>query len=293
MKKGILIALVFLVGVGMLLYPVVSGYLVQKNGSYVIDTYQQVVESGNQENWDEELDEAIRYNQNLAGSPAYDPFLDGSGMVLPEGYEDILNVGGIMGYVEIPCIQVNQPIYHGTSDEVLQKGVGHLEGSSLPVGGENTHAVITGHTGLSSAKFFDDLTELKEGDMFFFHVLGETLAYQVDQITVITPDEMNHFTREPGKDYATLLTCTPYGINSHRLLVRGVRVPYTSQAEEAIEPINTVTTVDKTLLVAAGITAMVMGALVVMVAVVSDRIRKRRLRMATLRRELMKWQKRS
>lgn len=293
MKKGILIALVFLVGVGMLLYPVVSGYLVQKNGSYVIDTYQQVVESGDQENWDEELDEAIRYNQNLAGSPAYDPFLDGSGMVLPEGYEDILNVGGIMGYVEIPCIQVNQPIYHGTSDEVLQKGVGHLEGSSLPVGGENTHAVITGHTGLSSAKFFDDLTELKEGDMFFFHVLGETLAYQVDQITVITPDEMNHFTREPGKDYATLLTCTPYGINSHRLLVRGVRVPYTPEVEEEIEPINTVTTVDKTLLVAAGITAMVMGALVVMVAVVSDRIRKRRLRIATLRRELMKWQKRS
>lgn len=293
MKKGILIALVFLVGVGMLLYPVVSGYLVQKNGSYVIDTYQQVVESGNQENWDEELDEAIRYNQNLAGSPAYDPFLDGSGMVLPEGYEDILNVGGIMGYVEIPCIQVNQPIYHGTSDEVLQKGVGHLEGSSLPVGGENTHAVITGHTGLSSAKFFDDLTELKEGDMFFFHVLGETLAYQVDQITVITPDEMNHFTREPGKDYATLLTCTPYGINSHRLLVRGVRVPYTPEVEEEIEPINTVTTVDKTLVVAAGITAMVMGALVVMVAVVSDRIRKRRLRIATLRRELMKWQKRS
>lgn len=293
MKKGILIALVFLVGVGMLLYPVVSGYLVQKNGSYVIDTYQQVVESGDQENWDEELDEAIRYNQNLAGSPAYDPFLDGSGMVLPEGYEDILNVGGIMGYVEIPCIQVNQPIYHGTSDEVLQKGVGHLEGSSLPVGGENTHAVITGHTGLSSAKFFDDLTELKEGDMFFFHVLGETLAYQVDQITVITPDEMNHFTREPGKDYATLLTCTPYGINSHRLLVRGVRVPYTPEVEEEIEPINTVTTVDKTLLVAAGITAMVMGALVVLVAVVSDRIRKRRLRMATLRRELMKWQKKS
>ena len=137
-----------------------------------------------------------------------------------------------MGFIKIPCIDVSLPIYHGTSAEILELGAGHLQGTSLPIGGESTHSVITGHTGLSSAKLFTDLTELEEGDMFFLHVMGEKLAYKVGQISVILPEEMDKLTIENGKDYCTLVTCTPYGVNTHRLLVRGERTEYTEDKEE-------------------------------------------------------------
>ena len=140
-----------------------------------------------------------------------------------------------MGYVVIPKIDVNLPIYHGTSEEVLQKGVGHLQNTSLPVGGESTHAVLSGHTGLSSAKLFTDLDKLEEGNIFYIKTLGETFAYEVDQIKIVEPHETSDLLIESDKDYVTLVTCTPYGINSHRLLVRGTRIPYTEEVEKEIK----------------------------------------------------------
>lgn len=149
-------------------------------------------------------------------------------------YEDILKVNeeGMMGTVEIPKISVNLPIYHGTEKEILEKGIGHLKGTSFPVGGENTHCSLTGHTGLNSAKMFTDLTELEEGDLFFLHVLGETLAYEVCEIQVVLPDEVNSLYITKGKDLVTLITCTPYGVNTHRLFVTGERTEYTEEVYE-------------------------------------------------------------
>ena len=149
-------------------------------------------------------------------------------------YSNLLNYDsqGIMGFLEIPAIKVKLPIYHGTSPAVLQKGVGHLEGSSLPVGGESTHSILTGHTGLNKAKLFTDLTSVQKGDMFFVSVLGRKMAYVVDDINVVLPDDTSRLQVVEGKDYVTLITCTPYGVNDHRLLVRGVRTEYTAEEYE-------------------------------------------------------------
>lgn len=174
--------------------------------------------------------EALEYNKdiNKAMVQLKDPFKvtksDGETII----YYNLLNFdqSGIMGYLEIPCILVNLPIYHGTSTEVLERGVGHLAASALPVGGKSTHCVLTGHTGLSSTKLFTDLTEMKKGDFFFLHVLDRTLSYQVDQISIVKPENTRKLQIVNGKDYVTLVTCTPYGVNDHRLLVRGVRTKY-------------------------------------------------------------------
>ena len=148
-------------------------------------------------------------------------------------YNNILNLdrSGVMGYLNVPCININLPIYHGTEAEILEKGVGHLAASSLPVGGKSTHSILTGHTGLSFAKLFTDLTEMKKGDYFFIHVLDKTLAYQVDQISIVLPEDTKKLQIINGKDYVTLVTCTPYGVNDHRLLVRGVRTTYHKKDE--------------------------------------------------------------
>ena len=155
-------------------------------------------------------------------------------------YNNILNLdhSGIMGYLEIPCISVNLPIYHGTDAEILERGVGHLAASSIPVGGKSTHSVLTGHTGLSSAKLFTDLTEMKNDDLFFIHVLDRTLAYKVDQISVVKPEDTEKLQIIDGKDYVTLVTCTPYGVNDHRLLVRGARTKYEKTQESSIRQRN-------------------------------------------------------
>lgn len=155
-------------------------------------------------------------------------------------YNNILNLdhSGVMGYLEIPCISVNLPIYHGTDAEILERGVGHLAASSIPVGGKNTHSVLTGHTGLSSAKLFTDLTEMKKDDLFFIHVLDRTLAYKVNQISVVRPEDTRKLQIVDGKDYVTLVTCTPYGVNDHRLLVRGVRTKYVKNQKNKIRPRN-------------------------------------------------------
>ena len=224
--------LLFAAGAGIFLYPAISNYLAERQQTEVIHTYQAKVDEMEQAKLDEAWQEAVEYNENLAGDPVHDPFVMGSGYVLPDNYEDVLNINGdgVMGYVEIPKIDVYLPIYHGTSEEVLEEGAGHLEMTALPIGGENRHPVISAHRGLPSAELFTRLDEMETGDEFYIHVLDETLAYEVDQIEVILPEELPLLQPEEDRDLLTLLTCTPYAVNTHRLLVRGTRVPYVESA---------------------------------------------------------------
>lgn len=224
--------LLFAAGAGIFLYPAISNYLAERQQTEVIHTYQAKVDEMEQAKLDEAWQEAVEYNENLAGDPVHDPFVMGSGYVLPDNYEDVLNINGdgVMGYVEIPKIDVYLPIYHGTSEEVLEEGAGHLEMTALPIGGENRHPVISAHRGLPSAELFTRLDEMEIGDEFYIHVLDETLAYEVDQIEVILPEELSLLQPEEDRDLLTLMTCTPYAVNTHRLLVRGTRVPYVESA---------------------------------------------------------------
>ena len=167
-----------------------------------------------------------------------DAFSQEALLAASDDYDNQLNIAGdgIMGYIEIPVISVNLPIYHGTGNESLERGVGHLLGSSLPVGGENSHCILTGHSGMASQKMFTDLEQMKVGDVFYLNTLGETLAYQVDEINTVLPHDTSLLGIEPGKDICTLVTCTPYGVNTHRLLVQGSRIPY-EEAEILVEAV--------------------------------------------------------
>ena len=225
--------LIFGVGAGIFIYPAISNFLAEKEQIGVIKRYQAQVEKAEQEELDAAWQEAVRYNENLSGDPVHDPFIMGSGYVLPENYREVLNIGGdgVMGYVEIPKIDVYLPIYHGTDEEALKKGAGHLEATALPIGEKYRHSVISAHRGLPSAELFTRLDEMKTGDMFYIHVLNKTLAYEVDKIEVIEPEELQALVPVKDKDLVTLLTCTPYAVNTHRLLVRGSRVPYEEKTD--------------------------------------------------------------
>ena len=236
----VFISLIFLLGLGIMLYPLISNAYIEYKQKSVITNYEETVKEMPKDTINEELERASEYNKLLIGTAIVtDPFDPEAQKKLEESsdYFNILNLDekGLMGYVVIPKIDVNLPIYHGTSEEVLQKGVGHLQNTSLPVGGESTHAVLSGHTGLSSAKLFTDLDKLEEGNIFYIKTLGETFAYEVDQIKIVEPHETSDLLIESDKDYVTLVTCTPYSINTHRLLVRGTRVPYTEEVEEEIK----------------------------------------------------------
>lgn len=209
------------VGVCGLLYPSVSQYWNSKTQTRAVENYREILNSLKQEDYEVFFQEADRYNVEL--SELKNPLLNYRQL---DGYNEILNINGngIMGYVSIPKLGVEIPIYHGISAEVLNVACGHLEGTSLPVGGENTHCVLSAHRGLPHAKLFTDLDKLEVGDTFTLTVLNRTLTYQVDQIKVVRPDEIDDVQLVAGKDLCTLLTCTPYGINSHRLLVRGTRI---------------------------------------------------------------------
>lgn len=220
--SSIFLILVLIVGVSLLLYPTVSDYWNSFHQSRAIASYAEAVSEVDEVDYEKMWQEAQKYNESL---------LDKSNRWIlteeeREHYNEILNVGGtgIMGYVEIPGINVSLPIYHGVDEGILQVAIGHIEGSSLPVGGAGTHCVISGHRGLPSAKLFTDIDELVEGDLFMMRVLDETLTYEVDQIRIVEPSELQNLEIEEDKDLCTLVTCTPYGINSHRLLVRGHRV---------------------------------------------------------------------
>ena len=273
MKMTIGIALTFLVGILLFSYPYLASYLSEVNGSYAVESYREAVEQTDSIQTEAAWQEAVKYNDSLSGNPVRDPFVAGSGMVMQDNYYEVLNLYDSMGYIEIPKIRVELPIYHGTSEAVLQKGSGHLEGSSLPIGGEGTHSVLTGHSGLVHAKIFTDLSELKMGDLFLINVLDRVAAYEVDQIQVVEPNDTQHLKRVPGEDYCTLITCTPYGVNSHRLLVRGTRVEYAPQTETPDQAPRGLTS-EQRLLLAAACIASVVVLIVIAVAVKKTRRKK-------------------
>lgn len=217
----LVLLIVFFVGLSVLLYPAISQYWNSKVQSKAVFDYEQMLKNIDKEDYKEFFEEANDYNKNLSELPS--PFTQYEKLA---GYDDCLNVigSGMMGYVAIDKIQVELPIYHGTGIEVLSKACGHVEGSSLPVGGPGTHCVLSAHRGLPNAKLFTSLDKMQLGDTFTVTVLGEVLTYQVDQIKIVEPTDTTYLAAEPDKDYCTLLTCTPYGINSHRLLVRGTRI---------------------------------------------------------------------
>lgn len=224
-----ILVLALLAGLSLLLYPTVSDYWNSLHASQAVATYAEDVKSIDKTQYDELLAAAHSYNESLH-TRTNDFYLTDEQQA---AYDTLLNIGqtGIMGYIEIPVIKLSLPIYHGTSDSVLQIAVGHLDWTSLPVGGTGTHCVLSGHRGLPSAKLFTNLDQMKTGDTFVIRVLDEVLTYEVDQILIVEPNDTSALTIEAGKDLCTLVTCTPYGINSHRLLVRGHRVENTPEAK--------------------------------------------------------------
>ena len=230
----LIIGIIFLAGLSLLLYPFVANQWNNHRQKQLISSYEQTVsdkDAAHEIDYDAELQKAKAYNEALLPSILPDSFAVAQASEEDKTYMDALNIAGdeVMGIVEIPKINIKLPIYHTTDEEVLKQAAGHLEGSSLPVGGESTHAVISAHRGLPSASLFTDLDQLKKGDHFLIHVLNETLCYEVDKISVVKPEETSSLAVEEGQDLVTLLTCTPYGVNTERLLVRGHRVPYVEQ----------------------------------------------------------------
>lgn len=234
-KSKILIIVVFVLGLTILLYPVVSMLISSIFQTKVIKNYNYSVEQMEKDKMDKELQKAQEYNDKIKSVTEIikDPFTDKNSSI-PSGYKEILDVNGVIGYIEIPKININVPIYHGSTDDVLAMGIGHLETTGFPIGGLGNHSVLSGHRGLPTAKMFTDLDKMEVGDDFFIHVLDQTLEYKVDQIKVIDPSDTSDLMPVPDKDYVTLLTCTPLGINSHRLIVRGERVEYNDSENEPI-----------------------------------------------------------
>ena len=233
-----------LAGLGLVIYPFIADLFYEYRTEGVISALDEAADGqSGEECFEVMLAQADEYNRELREEYYLEPDLAVPEAKLPGGekeYQSLLSFDetGIMGYVSIPCIDVNLPVYHGADDAVLKKGAGHLFGTSLPVGGRGTHAVITAHTGFGKARFFTDLTELRKGDCFVITVPGRRLLYCIDRITVVSPEDTSPLTIEEGKDYCTLLTCTPYGINSHRLLVRGERVEEPDVSEDDIPEEN-------------------------------------------------------
>lgn len=250
MKKkipGIIFGLMFLIGFGILVYPTVADQWNTYRQSRLISSYENRIQEMEPEDFTAEWEKAQAFNDTLTQNSIYgDVFGEEDQDLEDTDYWQVLNVGGdgVMGYLSIPKINIKLSIYHGTSDEVLQTGVGHLNGTKLPIGGESTHSVLAAHRGLPSARLFTDIDQLEKGDKFYIHILDETLAYQVDQILdMVDKDDTDTLEKalqiEEGKDQVTLFTCTPYGVNSHRLLVRGTRVPYEGEEEVSSTPIDT------------------------------------------------------
>ena len=237
--SGILFGLMFLLGFAILIYPTVTNQWNTYRQNQLISSYEELIGKMAEEDFTKEWEKAKAFNDTIIHNNIFgDVFGENGDDIKNTEYWQILNVGndGVMGYVSIPKINVKLSIYHGTADDVLQTGIGHLNGTKLPIGGESTHSVLAAHRGLPSARLFTDIDQLERGDMFYVHVLDETLAYQVDQILdMVDKDDSETLQKalqiEEGQDYVTLFTCTPYGVNSHRLLVRGTRVPYNGEEE--------------------------------------------------------------
>lgn len=226
MKKTLNVCIIFLfiAGSAVLLYPTISSFITGREQSVVVRDYDESVKSRQQIENEKELEKARLYNQTLGKMIIKDPFSINQNKDEEKKYQELLDIEGVMGYIEVPKIQLQIPIYHGTSEEVLEKGSGHLYGSSLPVGGSSTNTVLTGHRGLPKAKLFTDLDKIEKGDKIYIHVLDKTLAYEVKTIKVIEPYELDDLNIKSGQDLVTLFTCTPYGVNSHRLVIQGERI---------------------------------------------------------------------
>ena len=229
MKRWLLAAACGVVALGLLLYPLVGELLSEKYHSDVETTYTATIENTDDAELTAQRQAAQQYNAMLANAT----ISEGGASAPPLPYAEQLTVGGVMCYVDIPKINVYLPVQHGTGAETLETSVGHVVGTSLPVGGESTHAVLSAHSGMASSKLFSDIDQLAAGDVFYVHVLGEVLAYEVDVINTVLPTDTSLLQIEEGKDLVTLVTCTPFGVNTHRLLVRGHRVPYTPEQESA------------------------------------------------------------
>jgi sortase A len=242
MKRStiIILAVVFFVAaLGLTFYPIISNYVNTLYASEIHTAYEEVIEQTDNSALLEAKELAIAYNETITPGAAQDTYSQESLKEASIEYESQLNIAGdgIMGYVHVPKIGVNLPIYHGTDSDSLERGIGHLLGSSLPIGGADTHSILTAHSGMASQKMFSDLPQVAIGDVFYLNVLGETLAYQVDQINTVLPYDTTYLGIEQDMDICTLATCTPFGVNTHRLLVRGSRIPY--EEAEVIEEVTT------------------------------------------------------
>ena len=227
MNRWLLAAACGAVALGLLFYPLVGELLSEKYHSDVETTYTAAIADTDDAELTAQREAAEQYNAMLSGAT----ITEGGASAPPLAYADQLTVGGVMAYIDIPKINVYLPVQHGTGAETLERAVGHVVGTSLPVGGSSTHAVLSAHSGMASSKLFSDIDQLAEGDMFYVHVLGDTLAYEVDSINTVLPTDTSLLQIADGKDYVTVVTCTPFGVNTHRLLVRGYRVPYVPEQE--------------------------------------------------------------
>ena len=228
MKRWLLAATFGVVALGLMLYPLVGEILSEKYHSDIETAYTAAIEDTDDVELTAQREAAEQYNAMLSGTAT---ITEGGASAPPLAYVQQLTVGGVMAYVDIPKINVYLPVQHGTDADTLERAVGHVVGTSLPVGGSSTHAVLSAHSGMASAKLFSDIDQLTEGDIFYVHVLGEVLAYEVDAINTVVPTDTSLLQIEEGKDYVTLVTCTPFGVNTHRLIVRGYRVPYVPEQE--------------------------------------------------------------
>ena len=228
MKRWLLAAVCGVAALGLMLYPLAGELVSEKYHSDVETTYTAAIEDTDAAELTAQREAAEQYNAMLSGAAT---ITKGGASAPPLPYAEQLTVGGVICYIDIPKINVYLPVQHGTGAETLEKSVGHVVGTSLPVGGSSTHAVLSAHSGMASSKLFSDIDQLTEGDTFYIHVLGDTLAYKVDTIHTVLPTDTSLLQIEDGKDYVTLVTCTPFGVNTHRLLVRGQRVPYVPEQE--------------------------------------------------------------
>lgn len=284
---NIFFLLVFLAGAGVFLYPTVSDMWNQYRNARLVSRYDEAVTDLSDNEYEKLWNEAKEYNAEHPVNSIADAFGEKDDYVLTHPYDQVLdpNGEGLMGSIEIPKINAKLAIYHGLSKTVLEKGVGHVEGTSLPVGGKSTHAVLAAHRGLPSAKLFTDLDQMKKGDIFILHILGKNLAYKVDQIRTVLPEETGELDIVEGEDHVTLVTCTPYGVNTHRLLVRGIRTKYAEgeiRNDETISQRLAVTDPRKVL--AGGFAVLVVLILLIYLSV-RYRDKKRRLRQLSERKE--------
>ena len=227
MNRWLLAAAFGVVALGLILYPLAGELLSERYHSDIETAYTAAIKDTDDAELTVQREAAQQYNAMLSGAA----ITEGGALAPPLAYDEQLTVGGVMCYVDIPKINAYLPVQHGTAADTLERAVGHVVGTSLPVGGSSTHAVLSAHSGMASTKLFSDIDQLAEGDTFYIHVLGEVLAYKVDAIHTVLPSDTSLLQIEDGKDYVTLVTCTPFGVNTHRLLVRGHRVPYTSEQE--------------------------------------------------------------